>query len=83
MQFWSKPLSNGDVAVLLVNNADGPQDLSVKFGDIPLLPTSPSGSYAIYDVHAHKSLGGNFQGSFTATAVPSRDSAFLRISLQT
>jgi alpha-galactosidase len=79
-QYWSKPLSNGDVAVLLVNNGDAPQDLTVSFGDIPLLP-NPAGTYAIRDVHAHASLGANFTGAFTAPAVPSRDCAFLRFSL--
>lgn len=79
-QFWSKPLSGGDVAVLLVNNDDSPQDLTVSFADIPMLP-SPAGTFAIRDVHAHASLGSNFVGSFTARGVPSRDSAFLRLSL--
>ena len=79
-QYWSKPLSNGDVAVLLVNNDDTSQDLAVQFADIPLLP-SPGGTFEIRDVHAHASLGSSFVGSFTAKAVASRDAAFLRFSL--
>ena len=48
-QYWYKPLSNGDTAVLLVNNDDTPADLSLQFGDVPGL--SANGKYALRDVN--------------------------------
>ena len=74
-QYWHKPLSNGDTAVLLVNNADTAQDLSLQFGDVPGL--SAGGKYALRDVNNKADLG-TFTASFLAAGVASRDSVFLR-----
>ena len=75
-QYWYKPLSNGDVAVLLVNNADSAQDLSLQFGDVPGL--SAGVKYALRDVNNKAELGA-FTSSFLAPGVASRDSVFLRV----
>lgn len=80
-QYWSKPLSNGDVAVLLVNNADTAQDLSVLFVDIPNLPAAGLGKYALRDVNKKQNIDGVFTTNFTAVQVASRDCVFLRVSL--
>jgi len=74
-QYWYKPLSNGDTAVLLVNNADTAQDLSLQFGDVPGL--SAGGKYVLRDVNNKADLG-TFTSSFLAAGVASRDSVFLR-----
>lgn len=81
-QYWYKPLSNGDVAVLLVNNADGASDLTVQFDDIPGLPGGGLASfkYALRDVNNRADLG-EFVSSFTALAVASHDSVYLRMTL--
>lgn len=81
-QYWSKPLSNGDVAVLLVNNDDVARDLTVQFDDVPMLPGGgdPSFKYKLRDVNNKADLGA-FSASFTRPAVASRDSVFLRFSI--
>ena len=83
-QYWHKPLSNGDMAVLLVNNDDTPQDLTVQFNDIPMLAGAGASSfkYSLRDVNNKADLG-TFSTSFTRAAVPSRDSVFLRFSVVT
>ena len=35
LQYWYKPMSNGDVAVLMMNNGVAPADLTLEFHDVP------------------------------------------------
>jgi alpha-galactosidase len=81
-QYWSKLLSNGDVAVLLMNNGDTAADLALEFHNVPSL-VMPQGSQAsLRDVWSRTTLG-TFDGSYVAKGVASRDSVFLRISPKT
>lgn len=78
-QYWYKPLSNGDVAVLLMNNGDAPADLALEFHAVPGF-VIPQGSLArVRDVWNRADLG-EMDGAFVARAVPSRDSVFLRLT---
>ena len=79
-QYWVKRASDGDVAVLLVNNGDAATDLELQLGDVPGL--TAFSTYAVRDVNAHVDLG-KASGTYTAKAVGSRDSAFLRFKLST
>ena len=79
VQYWFKPLSNGDVAVLLMNNGVAPADLPLEFHAIPGF-VMPQGSQAkLRDVFAHADLG-SFDGAFVAAAVAPRDAVMLRVS---
>jgi alpha-galactosidase len=78
--YWSKRLPNGDVAVLMLNNADTPAALSLEFDRVPgLLP--PQGTVVqVRDLWAHANLG-RMAGAFVPVApTPSRDSIFLRLT---
>jgi alpha-galactosidase len=78
VQFWYKPLSNGDVAILLMNNADSAAPLTLEFHDIPGFVMRQGSLAKVRDVWAHADLG-EMDGAFSAT-VGSRDSVFLRIT---
>jgi alpha-galactosidase len=78
--YWYKPLPGGDVAVLLMNNADTPALLTLEWDAVPgLLP--PQGSLVrVRDIWNHASLG-TFEGAYVPDApTPSRDSIFLRLT---
>ena len=83
-QSWYKPLSGRDahhslMAVLLINNADTPQDLSFAFAEIPRLDGSSASTFCLYDVWAHADLDGGRFGGYVAKAVAPHDSVFLKI----
>ncbi len=75
-----KPLSNGDTAVLMMNNDVVPNSLTVDFSQVPgLAGGGGSTSYSLRDIGNHADLG-QFTGSYTAANLPAQGSAFLRIS---
>ena len=76
-QYWYKPLSNGDFAVLLMNNGAQAQNMTVSFADIPGLKYD---QLTIRDVWAHVTIPGCFENQYTIPYVGSRDSVFLRLS---
>jgi len=79
VQHWWKPLSNGDVAVLLMNNGVAAADLALEFHNVPGF-VMPQGSLArVRDVFSHADLG-EFDGAFVAAAVAPRDAVMLRIT---
>ena len=70
-----KPLENGDVAVGFVNIGDeGPKDITVSWAEAGL-----SGKCAARDCWAGRDLG-EFEGSFTAKAVPQHGTVVVRFS---
>lgn len=77
-QAFYKPMLPGGAAdaVLLMNHAGTAQDLSFNFADVPSVTCSKC---HVRDIWAKKDLG-TFTGSFTASAVGSHDSAFLKIT---
>jgi alpha-galactosidase len=79
-QAWNKPVSKTAMAVLLMNHADGAASLTFNFADVPGLASAAS--YSVRDIHAHADLG-TFTGSFTASNLPSHDSAFLMVTPKT
>jgi alpha-galactosidase len=79
IQYWRKPMSNGDVAVLLMNNGVAPADLALEFHSIPGF-VLPQGSLArVRDVFNHVDLG-ELDGAFVARAVAPRDAVMLRLT---
>jgi len=74
-QVWARELTGGKVAVALYNKIGTDfADVTVNFDDVGL-----SGDVAVYDIWSQKHVG-VFQGSYTASRVPSHGSAFLRLS---
>ena len=53
---WSRPLTNGDVAILVLNRADTLIHTRVDFNSIRPMAT-PEGAYRVRDVQARKDLG--------------------------
>ena len=83
-QSWYKPLSGRDarhslMAVLLMNNADTPQDLSFTFADVPGLVGSASSTFCLYDIWLGTDLDAGRFGGYIAKAVEPHDSVFLKI----
>jgi hypothetical protein len=79
-QQWSKKLSDTAAAVLVMNNADVAQTITVPFSAIPTFAkNSAETSFQLRDIWSHADLG-SFVGSYTVT-LESHDSAFLKISL--
>jgi alpha-galactosidase len=76
-QYWYKPISATQVAVLLMNHDSNTNALTLNFSDIPGAPCS---SCKVRDIWAHQDLG-TFSGSWS-TSLASHDSAFLMISSQ-
>ena len=80
---WYKPLGGDDargstMAVLLMNNGDGPTTLSFSYADVPGVGNATT-SCAVYDVWAKAALGRVGGGRFARDAVASRDSVFLTL----
>lgn len=78
VQFWSKLMSNGDVAVLLMNNGVAPVPLTLEFHAVPRLVMREGSQAAVRDVWARADLG-TFDGAFITPPVAPRDAVFLRL----
>ena len=65
------------VAVLLINLASTPADLSVSFSEIPGFKGTTA---VVRDIWARKDVG-SFTSSYTAANVASHDAAFLMITV--
>jgi alpha-galactosidase len=79
LQIWSKPLSGGNVrAVVLFNRNGSAASTTVSFTQIGL----PNGQATVRDLWQHADLG-MFNGSYTATSVPSHGVVMLRIASAT
>ena len=78
--YWYKALPGGDIAVLLMNNADMPALLTLEWDTVPGL-LSPQGSLVrVRDIWNHANLG-VIEGAFVPDAYTmSRDSIFLRLT---
>lgn len=77
-QTWYKPLASlkDSMAVLLINNDDKAQDLSVTWKQLGVACADTA--CTVRDLWAHKDLGSH-SGGYTATQLASRDSAFLLV----
>jgi alpha-galactosidase len=73
-EIWAKQLSDGSVAVLLLNRADQPADVRVVWSDVGLLETGVK----VRDLWHRQDLG-VFDTGFTAQAVPAHGSVMLRV----
>jgi hypothetical protein len=78
--YWYKALPGGDIAVLLMNNADAPATLSLEWDAVPGL-LSPQGSLVrVRDIWNHADLG-VVEGAFLPDAPTTpHDSIFLRLT---
>ena len=75
LQVWSKPLSGNDVrAVALLNRNGSTASITVSFAQIGL----SNGQASVRDLWQHANLG-MFNGSYTASSVPSHGVVMLRI----
>ena len=75
MQTWAKNMSDGTVAVALINLQDAaPSDLTLSFSSVGL-----SGSVHVRDGWLRRDIG-SFTGQYIAKAVPPHGSAFLRLT---
>ena len=75
MQTWAKHMSDGTVAVALINLHDrNASDLTLNFSSVNL-----SGSVHVRDAWKRQDVG-SFSGSYVARAVPAHGSAFLRLA---
>ena len=75
---WKKQLNASAVALLLMNNAEAPQDVAVTWlADLPR--DALHCPCAVRDVHGHKDLGVHADG-FTAAGLGAHDSAFLVVT---
>jgi alpha-galactosidase len=79
-QQWSKRLGKDRAAVLIMNNANAAQTISVSLNKIPVFASmaSPPASYQLRSVWDHADLG-TFSGEWTVT-LEKHDSAFLIVS---
>lgn len=76
-QVWHKPLPGGAAAVLLVNNAGSPSDVSVE---LSLLNLACLGTGCVArDIWAHTDLG-PVKGAFTAKGLGPHASAFIVVN---
>ncbi len=76
LQVWSKVLSGASSqAVVLLNRTGSSASMTVPWSAIGL----PPGNATVRDLWNHVDLG-TFNGSYTATSVPSHDVAMLRIT---
>ena len=78
-QVWKKQLGGGQVAVLLVNNGDGPNDVAVDFAQLGLACGSGDGGCTVRDVwggHNTTWVGGK---NWTAAQLRAHDSQLLRV----
>jgi mannan endo-1,4-beta-mannosidase len=73
IRVWTKPLANGDEAVLLVNAGESPADLTVNLTALGL-----AGTRQLRDAWAHTNLGA-FTGTYTASNVVPHASVLLRV----
>ena len=78
-QIWARKMENGDVAVVLYNRDDaaaGAADIAVQF-DITGINLYTD--VEVFDIWGKQSAG-TFTKEYTAKAVPSHGTAFLRLS---
>eukprot|EP00756_Hemistasia_phaeocysticola_P021196 Hpha_TRINITY_DN15761_c6_g6::TRINITY_DN15761_c6_g6_i1::g.38595::m.38595/K07407/E3.2.1.22B, galA, rafA; alpha-galactosidase len=76
LQVWTKQLSTGGVAVLLVNTGDQTQDITVQWGDISVPVSTPLKPHDIWKGSDLPAVTGNY----TAKGVASHACAFLTLN---
>ena len=76
LEIWQKFLSNGDVALLLLNRQNQVSDLRVDWADVGL-----KDNVSVRDVWQHQDLG-KYAQSYTAKAVLAHGSVMLRVQGQ-
>ena len=76
-QYLSKPIGNGEVAVLLMNSGDESATLTLNLADIPDCTCGAAGTCHVRDIWNHKDLG-SFDKTYAVT-VASHDAAFITL----
>lgn len=74
-QVWVRSLSDGTLAVVLLNAGSKPLTVSVKWPDLGL----PAGAVQVRDLWEHRNLGVVKEG-YTATDLPPHGCAFLKVA---
>lgn len=80
LEVWGKPLSDGSVAVILLNRGDVAAPITVQFSDLPWLKATTG--CKVRDLWARKDLGSASQ-SYTSGPIESHDNAMLKITCGT
>jgi hypothetical protein len=75
-QYYYKPVSATETAVLLMNHDTAAQDLTLDFSSIPSVTCTKCKVHCIW---MHKDIG-TFEGSYTAKAVGGHDAMFFLIT---
>ncbi|HTQ03067.1 MAG TPA: glycoside hydrolase family 27 protein [Polyangiaceae bacterium] len=76
LQVWAKKLAaTASVAVVLLNRGSSSASITVEWASIGI----PAGTASVRDLWAHTDLG-SFDGSYTASAIPSHGVAMLTIT---
>ena len=78
-QQWAKRLPDGKSAVLLMNNADETQEVTLRFDQIPAFVDATIGDFEVRDLWARADLG-TFSDSMSVS-LESHDSAFLVVTV--
>jgi hypothetical protein len=72
-QQWSKKLSDSSAAVLIMNNADETQSITLNFNTVPAFLSSDPVTLKVRDVWNHSDLG---EMNSVTVKLESHDSAF-------
>lgn len=78
-QQWSKKISDKETAVLIMNNGDSTQEISLDINAIPSLKESGTSHYSVRDIWAHKEAASDVTGAYQVK-LESHDSAFLMLT---
>jgi len=76
LDVWAGPLSDGTIAVVLLNRGNTTADITVDWTDIGLEPSTKA---TVRDLWQHKTLG-QFSGNWTASGVRTHASVTLAIT---
>ena len=79
-QAWRKPLSDGDIAVILYNsNYERDAEVAITFAMLEVEGWAATDKIRVRDLWANEDIG-DFRGGYNAEKVPARDHVFLRLS---
>jgi len=82
VQVWVRPVADGGVAAVLMNPGVQPSNITLSFEQVSSKGWSKATTLEVRDLWEQKDLG-KLTGSYTAQAVPSHGSVFLKLSVPT
>lgn len=81
LEVWAKPLADGSMAVLLLNDTTAATDITVHWREVVYNTEYKleAGEYEVRDLWLHENLGA-YADLYTATDVPSHGTVLLKVS---